>query len=471
MTVEPFIYRYRPDKWDEVIGNEDSVTSLRKVLAEDSSHAFLFTGPSGVGKTTVARLAAKELGTTADNLIEVDAATHNGVEEMRDLAETLKYRPLGASNIKSIIVDECFHPNHELLTRYGWKHVNEVSENDEVMSFNGKTNECQFEPVLRTVQSQAEKLVELRGQQFHTLTTAGHEQPILNYNKELSRCFVKDLKKSYYLPIAGYIAETSRLSFEEKLKVAFEADGNLLYTNKTDGTKTYRFSFRRDRKIERLVGILTELNIPFKTSENSRFDTNIWFKSDIELTKTLLWFDPTQCVRRNIEFLNELVHWDGWEVPSKNEYYFESRNEEIADLVQLTAELSGCSASIKPYQHKDGRQPSWRVHWNTSEKVWSQIVQQLKITEVEYSGPVYCVTVPSGNVLTKLGKTISISGNCHSVTRQAWQSLLKIVEEPPSWAYWFFCTTDITPRTRNHPDAVLSLQSEIAQSAPVVITT
>src|SRR3954470_21303415 len=135
----PLTTKYRPDKWDEVIGNEDSVTSLRKVLAEDSSHAFLFTGPSGVGKTTVARLAAKELGTTADNLIEVDAATHNGVEEMRDLAETLKYRPLGASNIKSIIVDECFHPNHELLTRYGWKHVNEVSENDEVMSFNGKT--------------------------------------------------------------------------------------------------------------------------------------------------------------------------------------------------------------------------------------------------------------------------------------------------------------------------------------------
>lgn len=123
MSIEPFIYRYRPDKWDEVIGNEDSVTSLRKVLAEDSSHAFLFTGPSGVGKTTVARLAAKELGTTADNLIEVDAATHNGVEEMRDLAETLKYRPLGASNIKSIIVDEC-----QGVTRQAWQSLLKIVE-------------------------------------------------------------------------------------------------------------------------------------------------------------------------------------------------------------------------------------------------------------------------------------------------------------------------------------------------------
>jgi len=122
MTIEPFITAYRPNKWDEVIGNDNCVVSLRKVLAENSSHAFLFTGPSGVGKTTVARLAAKELGTTDDNLVEVDAATHNGIDEMRELTETLKYRPLSGS-IKSIIVDEC-----HAVTRQAWQSLLKMVE-------------------------------------------------------------------------------------------------------------------------------------------------------------------------------------------------------------------------------------------------------------------------------------------------------------------------------------------------------
>jgi DNA polymerase III subunit gamma/tau len=121
--TEPFIIRYRPTKWDEVIGNEETVRSLRKVLDENSSHAFLFTGPSGTGKTTLARLAAKEVGTTDANIVEIDAATYNGIDEMRGITEQLIYRPLGVSNIKSVIMDEC-----HALTRQAWQSLLKMVE-------------------------------------------------------------------------------------------------------------------------------------------------------------------------------------------------------------------------------------------------------------------------------------------------------------------------------------------------------
>lgn len=121
--IEPFTSRYRPAKWDEVIGNEDAVKSLRQVLSDNSSHAFLFTGASGIGKTTLARLAARQLGTIDDNLVEVDAATHNGVEEMRELTSALQYRPLSTSNVKSLIIDEA-----HAISRQAWQSLLKIVE-------------------------------------------------------------------------------------------------------------------------------------------------------------------------------------------------------------------------------------------------------------------------------------------------------------------------------------------------------
>src|SRR5215203_3223448 len=98
------ITKYRPIQWDEVIGNKPLVKSRVTVLRRRDSHAFLLTGSSGCGKTTIARLAAKEVG--AREVIEIDAATNNGVEEMRALAESTNYQPL-IGIARCIIIDEC----------------------------------------------------------------------------------------------------------------------------------------------------------------------------------------------------------------------------------------------------------------------------------------------------------------------------------------------------------------------------
>jgi len=119
--------KYRPQTFGEMSGQEHVVRTLSNALASGRlAHAFLFTGPRGVGKTTAARLVAKavncEKGPTASpcgacvacveitegrsvDVIEIDAASNNGVDSVRDIVEAVKYRP-ARDKFKVFVVDE-----------------------------------------------------------------------------------------------------------------------------------------------------------------------------------------------------------------------------------------------------------------------------------------------------------------------------------------------------------------------------
>lgn len=108
--------KYRPGKWKSVLGQEAVVSSVRKVLEQGSCHAFLFTGPSGVGKTTLARLIAKSVGCEKANLVEVDAATYTGIDAMRNVTDGLQYSAMGESPVKVLIIDEA-----HALSKAAWQ--------------------------------------------------------------------------------------------------------------------------------------------------------------------------------------------------------------------------------------------------------------------------------------------------------------------------------------------------------------
>lgn len=100
--------KYRPMDFDELIGQEAIIKSLKALEKKGKwPHAFLFMGGSGMGKTTLARIIAKKLGTDPSNIREIDAASNNGIDAMRELQEGLVYGAFGISKIKFIIIDEC----------------------------------------------------------------------------------------------------------------------------------------------------------------------------------------------------------------------------------------------------------------------------------------------------------------------------------------------------------------------------
>lgn len=101
------LYRkYRPQTFDEVLGQDAIVHTLTTALASGSlSHAYLFAGSRGTGKTSIARIFARALGTSSQDLYEIDAASHNGVDEIRELREGVTTMPFD-SKYKVYILDE-----------------------------------------------------------------------------------------------------------------------------------------------------------------------------------------------------------------------------------------------------------------------------------------------------------------------------------------------------------------------------
>lgn len=101
------LYRkYRPQAFSEVLGQEAIVTSLESALKSGTiSHAYLFAGSRGTGKTSIARIFARELGTSPNDIYEIDAASNNGVDEMRELTSGISTLPFD-SKYKVYILDE-----------------------------------------------------------------------------------------------------------------------------------------------------------------------------------------------------------------------------------------------------------------------------------------------------------------------------------------------------------------------------
>lgn len=101
--------KHRPSSFDDVVGNESTVASLKGLLAKGAKTApscFLFHGPAGCGKTTLGRIVAKELGCADSDFTEMDTADFRGIDSMREIRRNVHFRPMSGP-VRVWLLDEC----------------------------------------------------------------------------------------------------------------------------------------------------------------------------------------------------------------------------------------------------------------------------------------------------------------------------------------------------------------------------
>lgn len=115
--------KYRPKEFEDAVSQSSVIKILRKQIETNNiKNAYIFSGVSGTGKTTLARIMSNKINNNQGKPIEIDAASNNGVDYMREVVKSAKERAIDCT-YKVIIIDEC-----HVLTNASWQSLLKVIE-------------------------------------------------------------------------------------------------------------------------------------------------------------------------------------------------------------------------------------------------------------------------------------------------------------------------------------------------------
>lgn len=530
----PIITKYRPITFGEVIGNTEIVKGLSDaVRGPNCPHGFLFTGPAGVGKTTLSRIIAAEIGAS---ILEIDAASHSGIDDTRLLVEASGFTSITLQPNRLYIIDECFIPDSLVSTPDGKKEIKDLHSGDYILGMHGKDrikqvfkNFVDTSRVIRLTLENNRYIITTKEHLF--LTTEGWVEA-----ERLSRKHI--LLKTYEGSSIWAKIPTSMLSMWDNLHDWSNRKASVLL-RRMQIRKIQEDLSHMQRGIQfstQQVNLFNELRLTTSNTETkgfaSREEITENYCSKRGITKgqkrksTEIKSDRSQifstdegkqpfkesynygedsiAAERKILAGSPRREWDSNRTSTTTEKTTELSGR--VDGVPNTDSLSKGSVQIAPIlllsgSGSTGSKVSDRSRWPNTPREETTLDRLQEDRSFKYFGLEGIKSIERGShVLTGRNCDVCtvdnteyaifydleienhpsytvedvIVHNCHALSKQAWNPLLKLIEEPPPSVYIALCTTDPknipdTIKSRCHPIPLRSLKSAEIQDLIMVI--
>jgi ribonucleotide reductase beta subunit family protein with ferritin-like domain len=333
----------------------------------------------------------------------------------------------GVSQIVSFSIrdENCFSEDTEILTNKGFIKFSELSLNDMVAQFDNH-NITFVKPTNYIKNHVNTPLVRLKSSYINSLVTPNHDILVQESGK-FKKIVAGEFKPNgkYKIPVTGNLVSSpvDPLTWFERFCIAIQADGTIRHWKNHLGKSLKRgknggynisFNLTKQRKIDRLIEILDNLKYEYKISGKN--EKVFYIKCPDFNYKNLNWvIDRSKDLNWCDDFIDEIICWDGSIRKDTGTYLYCSTDKTCIDIVQMIAIFSGYRTNI--YTSDDLRKDTYKRYYRLAlngknKKIISSV--SLKKTYEDYNGFVYCVTVPSGNIITRLENNVFITGNCHS---------------------------------------------------------
>lgn len=310
----------------------------------------------------------------------------------------------------------CLTGDAQVLTREGWQRLDEWRGGDIAQwSPDGATV---FKNATPNVFGVDEDLVIAKARYHHASYTQGHTLPgFTPYGKFVPRQAGHAAEGRFNLPISGTLdGDACVTHLDVQLAVMVQADGNIRTSGRSG--RCVRFGFTKPRKIARCSALLTEANVPFTQTIETRGTTCFYIGAkDMhrvlglldENTKEFLPAIYNAPLDVKHSFINELTHWDGDVEPHRKGFTYSTTNKANAETVQTIAHLTGQSAFLSKRTRQSKKwADSYRVYIRSDKSTRSE---SKHYSTCRYSGNVYCPTTETGFFLMRQNGLIVVTGN------------------------------------------------------------